>query len=108
MSTWTDRKRITFPPALLAEANALAGILDPDTGGHLTFRADRTVGGYIYAEIPFKADFWPLVERQDLAEWKAVIPQVATAYGREPISDITIEALCESMLIGDNIPGEVI
>ena len=104
--TWTHRQRIAFPASLIAEANVLAHLIDPDVGGALTFDSERTVGDLIIAEIPFKTDFWPIVERRDPAEWKAVIPQLAESFGREPIPDATITRLCAAMLLNDEIPSD--
>ena len=104
--TWTDRHRIAFPASLITEANALAALIDPDSRGDLTFSTERTVGDLVIAEIPFKTDFWPIVERRDPAEWKAVIPQIAESFGREPISDESIETLCAALLINGEIPSD--
>ncbi len=106
MSNWTERQRIAFPAELLTEANQLAALIDPDTGGAFTFSTDRTIGDLIVAAIPFKTDFWPLVARQDPDEWAAAIPQLAESCGREPIPEATIRTLCAAMLINDAIPSE--
>ena len=45
MSTWTDRIPVAWPESMLADANALAAIIDPDTGGALTFGPAQTRGG---------------------------------------------------------------
>ena len=104
--TWTPRQRIAFPASLITQANALAALIDPDTGGALTFDSERTVNDLVVAEIPFKSDFWPIVERRDPAEWKAVIPQLAESFGREPIPDATITRLCAAILLNDEIPSD--
>ena len=33
MSNWTDRNPVAFPESMLADANRLAAVIDPDTGG---------------------------------------------------------------------------
>ena len=104
--TWTPRHRIAFPASLITEANALAALIDPDSRGDLTFSTERTVGDLIVAEIPFKTEFWPIVERRNPTEWKATIPQIAEAFGRAPISEAGIESLCAAMLVNDEIPSD--
>jgi hypothetical protein len=106
MSNWTERKLIAFPISLLAAANHLAHILDPDTGGSQTYSPDRVRGDYIFAEIPFIVDFWPAVERRDPDEWAVIVNQLAESRGREPMPEETIRALCSAMLIGDEVPTE--
>ncbi len=100
MSTWTDRIPTAFPESLLAEANALAAIIDPDTGGALTFSADQTRGGYVYAEIPLMSHFEPIVRERDPDTWQFVIAQLADAKGVERLAPETIETLRVSMLFG--------
>lgn len=100
MSNWTDRIPTAFPEALLAEANALAAIIDPDTGGSLTFAADQTRGGYVYAEIPLMSHFEPIVRERDPATWQAVIAQIADEKGLERLSAETIDLLRISMKFG--------
>ena len=100
MSTWSDRIPVAFPEAMLAEANQLAAIIDPDTGGALTFAADQTRGGYVYAEIPLMTHFEPIVRERDPDTWQAVIAQLADTKGVERLAPETIEVLRGSMLFG--------
>lgn len=106
MSSWTERQLIALPIALLESANQLAALIDPDVGGALTFSVDQTQGDYIIASIPFKSDFWPIVERRDTEEWKATIPQIAESFGREPLPDMLIETLCAAMRLNDEIQSD--
>lgn len=101
MSNWTDRISVAWPESMLADANALAAIIDPDTGGYLTFDPAQNRGGYCYASIPFKVEFEPLVRRRDPDEWQYAIAQLASEKGMEPLSSEVIETLRASMLIGD-------
>lgn len=98
---WTPRIPCAFPIALINEANALAAIIDPDTGGQNTFTLDLVRGDYVYAEIPFKEHFLPLVQSRDINLWIPAIAQLATEKSIEPLPDEVIVALCESLLIGD-------
>ena len=101
MTTWTERLPVAFPESLIDQANALAAIIDPDTGGYLTFDPAQNRGGYCYASIPFKAEFEPLVRRRDPDEWQYAIAQLASEKGMEIMPWDTVEALRASMLIGD-------
>lgn len=100
MSTWTDRIPVAFPEAMLAEANQLAAIIDPDTGGALTFSADQTRGGYVYAEIPLMTHFEPIVRERDPATWQAVIAALADEKGVARLPAETVETLRAAMLFG--------
>lgn len=100
MSNWTDRLPTAFPEALLAEANRLAAIIDPDVGGALTFSADQTRGGYVYAEIPLMVHFEPVVRERDPATWQAVIAALADEKGVERLAPEVIETLRSAMLFG--------
>ena len=100
MSTWTDRIHVAFPEALLAEANQLAAVIDPDTGGALTFSADQTRGGYVYAEIPLMAHFEPIVRERDPDTWQFVIAQLADEKGVERLTPEVVETLRAAMLFG--------
>lgn len=100
MSTWTDRIPCAWPESMLAEANQLAAIIDPDTGGALTFSAENVRGGYVYAEIPLMTHFEPVVRERDPDTWQAVIAQLADAKGAERLAPETIETLRVSMLFG--------
>ena len=100
MSTWTDRIPTAFPESMLANANALAAIIDPDTGGALTFSAENTRGGYVYAEIPLMSHFEPVVRERDPATWQAVIGALADEKGVERLEPEVVETLRAAMLFG--------
>ncbi len=102
MTTWTDRLPTAFPKVLLAEANQLAAIIDPDTGGALTFSAGNTRGGYVYAEIPLMAHFMSVVQERDPDTWRTVIASLADKKGVERLAPEVIDALCAAMLFGAN------
>lgn len=118
MTTWTKPHKVAFPVALLATANRLAAILDPDTGGDRTFSIERVNhdGTLLLASIPFTQDFAPTVLNRDLATWQTVIPQLAAAKAgvdedgnplpHDTLSVAEIETLHGAMLIGDEIPVE--
>ena len=100
MSTWTDRIPCAWPESMLADANRLAAIIDPDTGGALTFSADQTRGGYVYAEIPLMSHFEPVVRERDPDTWQFVIGQLADEKGVERLDPATVETLRAAMLFG--------
>lgn len=100
MSNWTDRIPTAFPESLLADANALAAIIDPDTGGALTFSAENTRGGYVYAEIPLMTHFEPVVRERDPDTWQAVIAGLADEKGVERLDQEVVETLRAAMLFG--------
>lgn len=100
MSTWTDRIPVAFPEAMLAEANQLAAIIDPDTGGASTFSADNIRGGYVYAEIPLMTHFEPIVRERDPDTWQAVIAALADEKGVERLPAETVENLRAALLFG--------
>ncbi len=100
MSNWTPRVPTAFPEALIADANALVAIIDPDTGGSLTFSADQTRGGYVYAEIPLMTHFEPIVRERDPDTWQAVIAALADEKGVERLPAETVETLRAAMLFG--------
>ena len=102
MSNWTDRIPCAWPEAMLADANRLAAIIDPDTGGALTFNPDQTRGGYVYAEIPLMTHFEPIVRERDPDTWQAVIAGLADAKGVERLAPETIELLRAAMLFGSD------
>lgn len=104
---WTERIPCAYPVALINEANALGAIIDPDSGGSLTFSLDCVKGDYVYAEIPFKEHFLPIVQGRDAATWQAAIAQLASEKGKEHLPPETIEALRSSLKIGDEIESEV-
>ena len=85
---------------MLADANRLAAIIDPDTGGALTFSADQTRGGYVYAEIPLMTHFEPIVRERDPATWQAVIAALADEKGVARLPAETVETLRAAMLFG--------
>lgn len=103
---WTDRLALAIPATLIAEANALGAIIDPDSGGSLTFSPEQTVGDYVVAYVPFTAELRGVVERRVSAEWQAAIAQRAEQKGMEPLSPETIELLRSSLKIGDEIESE--
>ena len=100
MALWTDRIPTAWPESMLAEANALAAIIDPDTGGALTFSADQTRGGYVYAEIPLMSHFEPIVRERDPDTWQAVLASLADEKGVERLDPATVETLRAAMLFG--------
>lgn len=100
MSNWTPRIPVAFPESMLADANHLAAIIDPDIGGALTFSADQTRGGYVYAEIPLMTHFEPVVRERDPDTWQAVIASLADEKGVERLDPATIETLRAAMLFG--------
>ncbi len=100
MSNWTERLPVAFPASMLANANALAAIIDPDTGGALTFSAENTRGGYVYAEIPLMSHFEPVVRERDPATWQAVIGALADEKGVERLEPEVVETLRAAMLFG--------
>lgn len=102
MSTWTDRIPVAWPESMLAEANRLAAIIDPDTGGAQTFQPDQTRGGYVYAEIPLMTHFEPIVRERDPATWQAVIAALADEKGVERLAPEVIETLRAAMLFGSD------
>lgn len=105
MTTWTERIPVCFPESMIDQANQLAAIIDPDTGGYLTFNPEQNRGGYCYASIPFKVEFEPLVRRRNQEEWQFAIAQLASEKGMEPLDPEVIETLRASMLIGDECDG---
>ncbi len=100
MSTWTDRIPTAFPESMLADANRLAAVIDPDTGGSLTFSADQIRGGYVYAEIPLMVHFEPVVRERDPDTWQAVIGALADEKGVERLDPATLETLRAALLFG--------
>ncbi len=100
MSNWTDRIPCAWPESMLADANRLAAIIDPDTGGALTFSSDQTRGGYVYAEIPLMSHFEPVVRERDPDTWQFVIGQLADEKGVERLDPTTVETLRAAMLFG--------
>ena len=100
MTTWTDRIPTAFPESMLADANRLAAIIDPDTGGAMTFSADQTRGGYVYAEIPLMSHFEPIVRERDPDTWQFVIGQLADEKDVKRLDPEVVETLSAAMLFG--------
>lgn len=100
MSTWTDRIPTAFPESMLADANRLAAIIDPDTGGALTFSAENTRGGYVYADIPLMSHFEPVVRERDPDTWQAVLASLADEKGVERLDPEVVETLRSALLFG--------
>ncbi len=100
MTTWTDRIPTAFPESMLADANRLAAIIDPDTGGAMTFSADQTRGGYVYAEIPLMSHFEPVVRERDPDTWQAVLASLADEKGVERLDPEVVETLRSALLFG--------
>jgi hypothetical protein len=98
---WTERLSIAFPIALLETANRLAQIIDPDSGGALTFTAESEKNGYVIAAIPFTVETRAIVEGKDLATWQAVMAQGAVAKGLDPLTADEVAELHSSILIGE-------
>ena len=103
---WTERLAIAIPLTLIDAANALGAIIDPDSGGSLTFSPDQTIGEYVVAYVPFTEQMRGVVERRVSAEWQVAISQRAEQKGMEPLSPETIELLRSSLKIGDEIESE--
>ena len=100
---WTERLAIAIPLTLIAEANALGSIIDPDSGGSLTFSPEQTIGDYVVAHVPFTETMRAVVICRDSAQWQAAIAQRAEQKGMEPLSPETIEVLRAVLLCGDEV-----
>lgn len=100
MALWTDRIPTAFPEAMIADANRLAAIIDPDTGGALTFSAENTRGGYVYADIPLMSHFEPVVRERDPDTWQAVLASLADEKGVERLDPEVVETLRSALLFG--------
>lgn len=85
---------------MLADANRLAAIIDPDTGGALTFSAENTRGGYVYADIPLMSHFEPVVRERDPDTWQAVLASLADEKGVERLDPEVVETLRSALLFG--------
>ena len=101
---WTERLALAIPLTLIAEANALGAIIDPDSGGSLTFSPESTIGDYVVAYVPFTEQMRTVVERRIAVEWQAAIAQRAEQKGMEPLPVETIETLRAALLCGDEVP----
>jgi hypothetical protein len=101
VSNWTARIPTAFPATLLAAANQLAAIIDPDTNGGMTFAADMAQGGYVYAQIPYKVDFEPIVRERNPARWQEIAAQYADEKGMARMDPETIETLRQEMLFDE-------
>ena len=98
-----ERFPVAFPTAQLAAANELAGLIDPDKRGDLTFDIDRQKGGYVYAEIPLvksPIDYKEIIEGRNSAAWRHVVSMLAAERDRPGIGDAELEELRTSMLFG--------
>ena len=100
---WTERLALALPLTLIDEANTLGAIIDPDSGGSLTFSTEQTVGDYVVANVPFTEQMRGVVERRIAAEWQAAIAQRAEQKGMEPLPVETIETLRAVLLCGDEV-----
>lgn len=100
---WTTRLPLALPLTLIAEANALGSIIDPDSGGSLTFSPEQTIGDYVVAYVPFTEQMRGVVERRIAAEWQSAIAQRAESKSMEPMSSETIELLRAALLVGDEV-----
>ena len=100
---WTERLALALPLTLIDSANQLCAIIDPDSGGSLTFSTEQTVGDYVVAHVPFTEQMRGVVERRNTAEWQAAIAQRAEQKGMEPLPVETIELLRAALLCGDEV-----
>ncbi len=100
---WTERLSLALPASLIAEANALGAIIDPDSGGASTFSLDQAIGDYIVASVPFTEAMREIVIGRDSAQWQSAIAQRAAEKGMEPLPIETIELLRASLLCGDEV-----
>ena len=100
---WTERLALAIPLTLIDAANALGAIIDPDSGGSLTFSPEQTIGDYVVAHVPFTETMRGVVERRIAAEWQAAIAQRAEQKGMEPLPVETIETLRVTLLVGDEV-----
>lgn len=100
---WTPRLPLALPASLIAEANALGAIIDPDSGGSQTFSPDQTIGDYIIASVPFTEQMRAVVMGRDSAQWQAAIAGRAAEKGLEPFPVETIETLRVALLCGDEV-----
>ena len=98
---WTERLPLALPITLIDAANQLGAIIDPDTGGALTFSLDSVRGDYIYAEVPFTESMRAVVMSCNSDLWQAAIAQRASEKGLEPLPVETIEQLRAALLCGD-------
>lgn len=105
--SWTDRILLAFPvdlfgtpEATLAQINALAYIVDPDSGGHDTFSADRIKKGHFVTESQFTEGFITLLGA-DVAAWQTALADRAALKHAEPLSPETIATLHDGLKFGD-------
>ena len=103
---WTERLALAFPIDMMDAANQLGAIIDPDSGGSLTFSPEQTICDYVVAYVPFTETMRGVVERRIAVEWQAAIASRAAEKGMEPLSSETIELLRSSLKIGDEIESE--
>ena len=100
---WTERLALALPLTLIDEANALGAIIDPDSGGSLTFDPNQTIGEYVVAHVPFTEQMRSVVTRRIPIEWETAIRQRAAEKGMEPLPVETIETLRAALLCGDEV-----
>ena len=100
---WTTRLPLAIPLTLIDAANALGAIIDPDSGGSLTFSTEQTVGDYVVANVPFTEQMRGVVTRRIPIEWETAIRQRAEQKGMEPLPVETIETLRAALLCGDEV-----
>jgi hypothetical protein len=98
---WTERLPLAFPVALIDAANQLGAVIDPDTGGALTFSPESIIGNYVIAEVPFTEPMRAVVMGRNSEQWQAAIAQRAAMKGMESLPVETIEALRAALLCGD-------
>ena len=100
---WTERLALALPLTLIDAANALGAIIDPDSGGSLTFSHEQTVGEYVVAHVPFTEQMRAIVIGRDSTQWQAAIAGRADEKGMELLPVETIEALSAALLCGDEV-----
>lgn len=115
------RIQMYYPASLKDAANAAAAILDPDTGGELTFQEVIEVNGaeYVTASIPifpWAPDEYPelqaagfhnhgdIIATRNPQLWLASLTALAAERGREmTLTTDDVAALCAGLLIDDEI-----
>ena len=100
---WTERLALAFPIDMMDAANQLGAIIDPDSGGSLTFSPEQTICDYVVAYVPFTETMRGVVERRIAVEWQAAIAGRADEKGMELLPVETIEALSAALLCGDEV-----
>lgn len=115
------RLQMAYPAALKSAANAAAAILDPDTGGPLTFTEVVEIGElpYVTASIPifpWEPDEYPhlqaagyhnhgdIIRTRNAQLWLASLTALAAERGREmTMTADDVAALCAGLLIDEEI-----